>query len=60
MEAESAERMLLRRTTLCYVLRHEDEILLAMKKRGFGQGKWNGSHPNLNFTTILKILFFVK
>lgn len=28
-------------TTLCYVLRG-DEVLLAMKKRGFGAGKWNG------------------
>ena len=23
-------------------LRREDEILLAMKKRGFGKGRWNG------------------
>lgn len=23
-------------------LRREDEILLAMKKRGFGEGRWNG------------------
>ncbi len=28
-------------TTLC-LLRKEDEILLAMKKRGFGEGKYNG------------------
>lgn len=28
-------------TTLCFRLRG-DEVLLAMKKRGFGAGKWNG------------------
>lgn len=28
-------------TTLLF-LRRGDEILLAMKKRGFGQGRWNG------------------
>lgn len=30
-----------RQTTLCFLTK-EDEILLAMKKRGFGEGKWNG------------------
>lgn len=29
------------KTTLCYLLQ-DNEILLAMKKRGFGTGKWNG------------------
>lgn len=28
-------------TTLC-LLKRNDEILLAMKKRGFGTGKYNG------------------
>lgn len=28
-------------STLCFCL-HEDKVLLAMKKRGFGTGKWNG------------------
>ena len=28
-------------STLCFCLR-EDQVLLAMKKRGFGAGKWNG------------------
>ena len=28
-------------TTLC-ILRKENQILLAMKKRGFGKGKYNG------------------
>lgn len=27
--------------TLCFVMK-EDRILLAMKKRGFGAGRWNG------------------
>src|SRR5690349_5636557 len=30
----------IRRTLL--LLRKDDDILLAMKKRGFGAGKWNG------------------
>lgn len=28
-------------STWCILLRGKDEILLAMKKRGFGAGKWN-------------------
>jgi 8-oxo-dGTP diphosphatase len=31
----------MKRTTLCYLLK-DGEVLLAMKKRGFGEGKWNG------------------
>jgi mutator protein MutT len=31
----------MKQATLCFLLRH-GEILLAMKKRGFGAGKWNG------------------
>jgi 8-oxo-dGTP pyrophosphatase MutT (NUDIX family) len=31
----------LRQSTLCFLLK-DNQILLAMKKRGFGQGKWNG------------------
>tara|TARA_Y100000310_G_scaffold1020_3_gene1461 strand:+ start:6208 stop:6690 length:483 start_codon:yes stop_codon:yes gene_type:complete len=27
--------------TLCYLLK-DDQVLLGMKKRGFGEGKWNG------------------
>jgi len=33
--------MNLKKTSLCLLLR-DDQILLAMKKRGFGAGKWNG------------------
>ncbi|MGD1003216.1 MAG: 8-oxo-dGTP diphosphatase [Minisyncoccia bacterium] len=29
-------------TTLCFLLNDRGEVLLAMKKRGFGVGKWNG------------------
>jgi 8-oxo-dGTP pyrophosphatase MutT (NUDIX family) len=32
----------LRQATLCFLVR-DDEVLLAMKKRGFGAGKWNGA-----------------
>ena len=31
----------LRQATIC-LLRKNDEVLLAMKKRGFGEGKYNG------------------
>lgn len=31
----------LRQATIC-LLRKDDQVLLAMKKRGFGIGKWNG------------------
>ncbi|HEX5429946.1 MAG TPA: 8-oxo-dGTP diphosphatase [Patescibacteria group bacterium] len=31
----------MRRSSLCFLL-SESKILLAMKKRGFGAGKWNG------------------
>ena len=29
-------------TTLCYILNANNEVLLIMKKRGVGEGKWNG------------------
>ena len=31
----------LKQVTLCLLVK-DDEILLAMKKRGFGKGRWNG------------------
>jgi 8-oxo-dGTP diphosphatase len=31
----------MKKTTLCFLLK-DDNVLLAMKKRGFGAGKWNG------------------
>lgn len=33
--------------TLC-ILRQDNKILLAIKKRGFGEGKWNGYGGKLN------------
>ena len=33
----------MRQSTLIFLLNSKDEILLAMKKRGFGVGKWNGA-----------------
>lgn len=43
----------LRQATLVFLIR-EDEILLAMKKRGFGEGKWNGvgGKPMIDETVI--------
>ena len=37
----------MRQVTLCLLVRG-DEVLLAMKKRGFGAGKWNGVGGKLN------------
>ena len=31
----------MKKTTLCFCIKG-DQVLLAMKKRGFGSGKWNG------------------
>ena len=36
----------MKQTTLSFLVR-EGEVLLAMKKRGFGQGKWNGTGGKL-------------
>lgn len=33
----------MRQCTLVFVMNPKEEILLAMKKRGFGEGKWNGA-----------------
>jgi len=38
----------MRQTTLCLLIK-KDKILLAMKKRGFGVGKWNGIGGKLDF-----------
>jgi len=40
--AEKYKESPLRQATLIFLI-HGDEILLAMKKRGFAAGKWNGS-----------------
>ncbi len=33
----------MRQSTLVFVFNPKNHILLAMKKRGFGEGKWNGA-----------------
>lgn len=30
------------KTTICYIINGRGEVLLQKKRRGFGQGKWNG------------------
>lgn len=41
LEYEQSLEKPLRQATVLLLLR-DDEVLLAMKKRGFGSGKWNG------------------
>jgi 8-oxo-dGTP pyrophosphatase MutT (NUDIX family) len=43
----------LRQVTLAFLLK-DDQILLALKKRGFGEGKWNGvgGKPMIDETII--------
>jgi len=36
----------MKQTTLCYPIK-DGKVLLAMKKRGFGAGKWNGAGGKL-------------
>jgi len=43
----------LRNSTLCFLVK-EDKILLAMKKRGFGKGRWNGVGGKLNDGETIK------
>jgi len=41
----------MRKATLCFLLRETEagpEVLLALKKQGFGQGKWNGIGGKVN------------
>lgn len=35
------KNLVLRKATLCFLIK-DDKVLLAMKKRGFGKGRWNG------------------
>ena len=37
----------MRQTTLVFVFNEKNQIFLAMKKRGFGEGKWNGAGGKL-------------
>lgn len=43
----------LKKCTLC-LLRKDNQILLAMKKRGFGMGKWNGVGGKKNENETIK------
>ena len=50
----------MRQTTLCFLIRGErgnEQLLLAMKKKGFGQGKWNGMGGKLDFIRGDKNIF---
>lgn len=40
-EYKAGQKNSLPQATWCFLLRGESEILLAMKKRGFGEGRWN-------------------
>lgn len=42
VKAKEKSSQPLRQVVLCYLVKG-DKVLLAMKKRGFGMGKWNGS-----------------
>lgn len=43
----------LRDSTLCFLIK-KDKVLLAMKKRGFGKGRWNGVGGKLNVGETVK------
>jgi len=40
-EFKKSVRFPLRQATLCFLIK-DNQVLLAMKKRGFGVGRWNG------------------
>lgn len=39
----------MRQTTLCLLIKEDREILLAMKKKGFGKGRWNGVGGKMDY-----------
>jgi 8-oxo-dGTP pyrophosphatase MutT (NUDIX family) len=45
-EYKAAWRKPLRKVTICFLVK-DDKVLLAMKKRRFGTGKWNGTGGKL-------------
>ena len=49
----------MKKTTLCFLLKN-DEVLLAMKKRGFGVGKWNGVGGKLKEEKVSSMRQFGK
>ncbi len=40
------------KTTLLFVIDHSQRVLLAMKKRGLGIGKWNAAGASLGPTCL--------
>jgi 8-oxo-dGTP pyrophosphatase MutT (NUDIX family) len=49
----------MRQATLCFLIRdnqNNKEILLALKKKGFGEGKWNGIGGKFDFKRDSSIL----
>ena len=49
----------LRKVTLCYLIDKEGVVLIAMKKRGFGVGKWNGVGGRVVKVNNLKSAIFI-
>jgi 8-oxo-dGTP pyrophosphatase MutT (NUDIX family) len=47
----------MKQATLCFLIKNDEEILLAMKKKGFGQGRWNGVGGKLDFNKGDKDIF---
>ncbi|OIP76236.1 MAG: hypothetical protein AUK09_02515 [Parcubacteria group bacterium CG2_30_36_38] len=46
----------MKQATLCLLIKRDSkEILLAMKKRGFGVGKWNGVGGKFDEIPLLKM-----
>lgn len=43
----------LNQSTLCFLIK-DKKVLLAMKKRGFGKGRWNGAGGKLNDAETIK------
>ena len=43
----------MKQATLCLLVK-DNEILLAMKKRGFGVGKWNGVGGKIDYDKVNK------
>jgi mutator protein MutT len=41
-------------TNLCYLLNDNNQVLLIMKKKGFGQGKWNGPGGKVKYNETPK------
>ena len=58
-EMEAGYNKPLKNVTLL-LIRKDDEVLLAMKKRGHGAGKWNGTGGKALVTVFASFSFRVK